>query len=652
MEFQFALDGVIVTDPIGWDDFIESLEWDESIRCMLVKYPSKLTFVKDGYSALNDARLTNGYCEPVVLTIKAKQTPTSEFELFFTGLIQLAACTRIIETKEYECSIVDNGYYGKIHSNKNLKAYVAVDKSKNGETIEFAPAEGVTLTRPKNNATTATRYIFDILDVLQMLVAYMTDGAMTATSDWYSNIDDKEGLGIITGHGLRVGGINATSPNISFAELITEINKKYPIGLLIDGNNVKMENIEYFQGNTTAITVSNIKDLKQFFDPERLYSSVNIGSTTAADYDISINSTPVIRMLSCSEEDYAIQGQCNIDKELNLVSDWVIDTNIIEEIVFENTSNTSYDRDVFFLQYNKDTLEASMVDVNYSYGFGKLSFNYALTNSQVIQRFNLQGNVAKYLGDGNDESSASNSADDVLYHYERVPNPSDPPAYLPHSQAIALVAFDTQISDPGSNYTNTFPYEYVCPADGLYGFSATLNYSVSAVQNTRTYLYVKFKKYDSGGVFIEEYESTSPTYAITPGGAGTDSENYIIHIYLTAGQKIRVGARFEIRHSYNGAFNPMLHHEADFKITSGGNFSCISSVNGGGVFQEETPEEYNVSGYKGSAPLTDAQWTAMLSNKIGSIDLVAEGATIPTNCKKIERNKVTGLTKFELIERV
>jgi len=134
-----------------------------------------------------------------------------------------------------------------------------------------------------------------------------------------------------------------------------------------------------------------------------------------------------------------------------LTSDIIIDHNIIEELVDTNTSNESYENDVFLIQYSKSIVNPRATQGFYLNG-GVLApalYNEILNNSNTALRNRVQGNIANYLGTGDDTFEAKNT-NIVNYQVLFIGTQTD---------TISPYPFQSEIADPNNNYNNT-TYRY------------------------------------------------------------------------------------------------------------------------------------------------------------------------------------------------
>ena len=84
---------------------------------------------------------------------------------------------------------------------------------------------------------------------------------------------------------------------------------------------------------------------------------------------------------------------CNTDKALDLVNEWVIDSNVIEDVAVNG--NDDYDDDLFLIQYQEDLLQAKKGDYLQP-GTNPYLYNEPLQNAEVIDRYDLPSAVGAF----------------------------------------------------------------------------------------------------------------------------------------------------------------------------------------------------------------------------------------------------------------
>jgi hypothetical protein len=355
MGLRIKLDDTILVDtPRGWDKASIKSKRGKTLKGLFLTYTSSLEFWGDGFDYI-DAVMENDYCNIIKVTIETDDCNTSgEYEVEFNGIIQIPQISnydvdqRIISTK-----IFDDTFDAKINNNKSLKAYVDVGTSKNGIAITAATANSISLFNPAagfSSFQASDADGFRVFDCFKFIIDYMTDGGVGFKSDLFSG--DYYNWMLFNGKELRVRNGGGDQLEVSFKDLFTELNKKANISFAIEPDDspdydfrLRLEETSYFEQDNAVVTLDNVPEIKMTFNKDELYSNVEIGSKSFDD-DIVL-SYPPINFKAFKEENYTLLGQCNIDKTLNLVSKYIIDSNVIEDVVVNTIDK--YDKKIFII---------------------------------------------------------------------------------------------------------------------------------------------------------------------------------------------------------------------------------------------------------------------------------------------------------------
>lgn len=529
MGVRIYLNDTLLEDlPIGWNEAKIKSKRDDSVKGLFLNYTTELTFFGDGFNFINDV-MNGDYCEVINVLIQTDDCDEGNFVDEYIGVIQLTQIQKFDVDKRFiRTKVLDVSYNAKIDNNKSIKAFVDVGTSKNGLNITPAAAHQIEFFDPSAAwltylATTRTGY--KIFDCFEFIVSYISDGTVDFKSDLLSNEYDNWML--FNGKEVRSGGGDGFSVEVSFKELFQQVNKKTNISFAIepsDGVNdfrVRIEETAYFEQDNAILQLDNVSGIGMSFNKSEIYSNVEIGS---ASFEDDVNLTyPPIAFKTFKEENYTILGDCNVDRTLNLVSKYIIDTNIIEDSIVNNEDR--YDKKIFLIvtdgskavkykEYGALVAEGTntlylankLVDVsspfgsvttndfvtnldtgltagvtavttntlsltadifpvpsaNYQVKAPPYNYNNPLTNFEVIGRFlgGLPNSVAKYLSTA---ATANFRATNTLWNNIAIPSTTFP---FPYDDDSTPPNFDD-----GGNYDTTTG-EYTVPASGLFGFEA------------------------------------------------------------------------------------------------------------------------------------------------------------------------------------
>lgn len=665
--FKFYFDNNLVSDPINWSDFTETIEWKDDIKGILPKYELQLTFTGGAYKYLYDLRRSSGYCNMVQLRVE-QSCDSNNFETILTGYISISRCIFNLNKCSVDCDIIDDNYGAMISNNKSIKTSFS-DKSKNGTTIASA---ALTLLVPFDCATgiygsTAdARNAVSIYEAFKFLVLWMSDGRMGFKSLFLA---DSNNVGcILTGHQLRnIGSENY--PIVSFQQLFQEIDRKKNIGFtIIDVAGVKtlqIENIDYFYSTASGVTINSIEDLKESFDPEKLYSGVKLGGKIAA-FDPLIHNFVPRQFIGFDTEEFGFMGICNIDKQLDLTCEYLCDTNMIEELTVTNTSNEEYDKDIFLV---KGTTSGGFYYADqFAIPSGGFMYNKEFTNEYSSQSHDIYGDTILYTGliNNNFRAETTNRTDTTFGNLpDRDFGQFDgggvyPPLFpLPQSSTVQAKFNDDSTApntNVGGNYNNSTTWAYTAPLEGSYFFETNIYLkifepppSLPVGINRKWRIDVALYQYDSSNVLVNTFTNTYPGaatyYAL---GEGFYNFSQSAYINCSVGDYVQVFCTF-----ISEPILKLFDNEIRAMMTNTSYFQTTATPSGGGVFQEGDNTTYRVSKLEFDYPISREKYALMKADLTKSLSVTHDNELFSTAwIRKTSRNLETGQMSFELISNL
>lgn len=408
--FKFLIDGVQYKEPINWQDFSETIEYNYSSGVFAFKYSDKLTFTGEAFNYLYNIKRSSGFCYSASIEILQK---CENYETIFKGTIYVASCRFNIKHRTVDVTIDDNNISAYVFNNKNIQVCPDCIEygdhlSKNGINIGTGYGE-VNVPRFFNPATGvysgATAFTYRAHTIFTRIIQYITDDKVGFKSDYLdptlpvSTVKDRvKYICVSLGEALRYDiGLGSSPPTgsfkVTFDQLFSNINKLYPlsIGIEVDGTGkpiLRIEDSDYFRNQNSSITINSVDNLQEYIDVGLLFSKIKIGSESV-EYDNSIHSFEPTPTLKFSEEEYFLSGQCNIDTYKDLYNTFIYDSNIIEEICYTNTSNSKYDDALFFIEVDLVEIPAfgyeviktlNTLNARYHYNDNLMNINVVLHN--------------------------------------------------------------------------------------------------------------------------------------------------------------------------------------------------------------------------------------------------------------------------------
>lgn len=628
--YRFYLDTILVENPEGYDTFEEEIDRDDSLHGILAKQSTTLTFSGDGYAYLIGLFNSSGFCGEISLLVQKSTDEGNTFNDYFSGTIFVADIKFNLNSGTAECSVEDNSFSAMINNNKQVKTALSGSFSKNGIDIGECPYVSVEFF---GNGTPfpskGFRRIWDVEQVFRYLVRFMSDDRMDFQSNFLSSKfgADNTRPAISKAQSLRQNTIDA--PVICFEDLLNEVYKKYNVFFVIEYGGAKpilrLEDEDFFFNTSAVVRLPDIPGMILSFTNERIYDSVKVGSKHAK-YNVTYHSAYPLRYVFHRGEQYYFEGTCNTGNTLDLKSKWIIDTNVIQELVDTNTSNNDYDDDdegIVFVNYYH-TGGSPIVDyTTVTYGGSTfMYYNHDLTNQEVLKRFKLHNSVALSLGDGNDLSWATKTSD-TLYS-----------GTFP--QTISPLPFEEETSDPNNNYSNV-TYRYTAPAAGVYSFSTFVKNKLTILGSAGSFIIrIGTRKYNAANVL--QGDSYADFYYVAE--VNVDKWDYLnTGYFMDAGDYVVSYVTITI-----------FSTTSEIEISHGSRFQCVSAQNSGGLFEDGSPEAVYLNKYEFEYPISDDQWNLIRNNLNRGIIINHDGVSNRTVfIRNLSRKWKDGMTRMEMI---
>ena len=650
--YIFRFDGTNVNEPSNWNKLITTIRRDDASRGLLVTQDAQLIFTGPEYTYLYDKLRNDGFCGYTDLEILESCLMDGNYESVYTGVIFTSDCEFELDRCTATTKVQDNSFYAKINGRKSNDAYINVGRSINDIAIDACVPITITLFYPCSPASEADRYGYRMLDVMEFLVAFMTDGEVGFRSPVLDDGGDFEGLCIASGKQLRVFGEQDHISKFSFVKALDNLYKKLNVSFYIDYTGVKpvlvLDYDSNMYDNTTLLSLTDVPGIKAKVDVNKIYSAVTLGTSETLEYDLQCDGSgdyttgafiEQIDFLGCKNETYNVIGKCNIDKTLNLSSDWVVSSNVIQYVYIDadGEGDESYDDKIFFIDCDKtgDTTYEAKKDNNLGEDVTVRAFyNVRLFNYNVAERFlgAIPLSIAEYLG----------TVDDLFYAKRN--SITDNPAITPLSPLASNepVQFDDDYTAPYHDVNNHYGNatvqgnpvsqansRFTAFASGMYVFKVVIGSVVCGIANAN--LTVAVKRYDAGNAYISFSNLIIPMQV----GASTNVEFELPSIYMNATDYVQVDI------GYGTAIGI---DDLNFGLT----FECISNP-GGGIYKTYDPADYPIVVYSFQYPISNSDKKLLKQYPYRKIAFTYNGSVYYAWVSEVKVNDTTGLTDFKLI---
>lgn len=629
--FKFYLNNIELTEqPEGWQDLSTTIRLDKELKGLFKMMDVSLTFYKDGYDTIYNAYETNGHCYSLPFDIKQNSgTDTNAYYTIFSGTLFFKDLefTEGIEGNSVKVKIEDNSFFAKINSNKSLKSKIYTGLSKNGETITipthykityFTPSTGVYFAIVGGAGNERNYTGFKVFDVLQYFIEFMSDGDVDFYSDTFGTGGTYEDYLLTTGYFIRTvkdialgTGIDQDLfeynwPELSFSDVFRELDKQFNIAFVagFDGNRpyIRIEELAYFKRSNVIYSCENVDKLTRRPASEYLYASVRVGSDTTLVDDAGLQFPEKIRAVGFYEEEYYVAGECNIDKVLNLVNTAIISSNVIEELVVNESDAYDDQLVIVHCEYVSGT-RYDAVQSNWILGTGTpWYYNEQLNNTNKLIRHQngLPNDLVQQLAATTDNTF---SAD----------NPTGYNSINGVVQTLIPFAASNVVTDPSGNY-DFLGYQYIIPETGIYTFRSITQWLVTPAVVPATFttpvnidVYLVNTATGAEMQIASRHYSQFGNYALIVNASGT----------INASQTDAIQLKIVFSGFYTAVPSP---HGSNVQLYPGGTFECISAEDGGGTFLSVDANDYPVMRNTFETPMTLEDFRTIDADARGLID--------------------------------
>jgi len=629
----FHIDNTPYPSPENWESVDTVLKRDRSFDGILATYDATVTFYGEAYDYLLSLK-AQGFCTSALLEVFRTDGYTPS--IIAQGRIFIADCEFKEAQKGVLCKIKDDTFFAKINSNKGIKTIPSGNLSKNG--TEITPAQGyeVLMYDLANVTLTKTIYTIRVHEAFRWFIDFMTNGTLTFQSDSFDYGGEYEGLCITIGSKLSspdFNRYNTSTPPLtafSFEELYKEIKKKIPICFVIENpftNPIfRLETIDYLQGSPSTVRFTDIDAITTKYDVQRLYSNIKVGSKTV-NTSTFLSFPENINFVGFKEEDFFTVGECSINNTLDLVSDWIISSNCIEDAL---GGSQDYDSDLFLLDTTvTDAAAHDGRSVNTDYlDTGFFYYNELLSNYATLNRNN----------GGFPSSLAKNYNVDIDGTFQAVTT-----GVSVNSAINYATIFDAETYDNGNNY-DTATYRYTAPFTNVFKFDLQVIFDLQTIVPNPlggvnvVNAVLSIRVYDSGAVLRQDI--TMDTTSMFAVGVYTFQKNR--SIVMNQGDYAIASVTFS---KLGGSFSGDI-------LVPNTYFRCDSTGDGSGLIQVVDSDNYDVTTHEFNYPLTAEQFETIIDSPIDSFEFYSQNENIRVGrLDDIKFNYSTNLATIKLTSK-
>ena len=648
---RFYLDGTLVDPATNWQEVSSTIRRDKELNVFLLFQEYTLTFDGSGFDYLVNLVNNDSFCREVDVLIEKQ---CNEFwQTIFSGIFFVSDCEVNEKTGTIKVKVNDKSFFSKINNNKNIKTSIDGGKTKNNLDITAADVYNVGMYNVVNNNLIRTVQCCRVEEAFRYLIDFMTDNTVSFVSNTFGPGGIWEGLAVSTGERMRGSAVSITEGRwkpFSFLTLFTEINNRIPIILLVENPFtspiIRIESIDYLYGQGINMIADNVDEVVTSFDTDKLYALIKFGSPTD---DTQILDFPEqIDYYGYKEEEFHLLGKCNLDRTLDLSSDWIVSSNLIQRMI--NKNHQDFDNDIVLIDtiYTSDTVGRSTNDNFLRVSPARYHYNARLNNEQISTRYveDLSAQIASYY---------INSKEGQVYAYS-----STSLAHLVGANNEDFQNFlNLELYDWGNFYnTTTWRYTANQPMQATIEAQVTIRFGV-ATGVAYNHFRIVLEQYNSANALVNTYFIAPPNVGyggVLYWNAGP-ANGWVLSKKLNASVNLAYGDYLKMRikswpASIGGpGWGPVVGTQRYTVLNNASEtyFKVLSTSITGGTFLDVDPEDIKVQKHKFTYPIQQGTFDTILNNPIGRIGFgMASQAFRYGWIDELKYNHSTNIAEFTL----
>lgn len=667
---RFYLDGNLVDPATNWQEVSSTIRRDKELNVFLLFQEYTLSFDGTGFDYLINLVNNDSFCREVDILIEKRCDES--WQTIFAGVFFVSDCEVNEKTGIIKVKVNDKSFFSKINNNKNIKTSMDGGKTKNNLDITSTEVYDVGMYSVGANTLVRTVQCCRIEEAFRYLIDFMTDNTVSFVSDTFGAGGDWEGLALTTGERMRGSAVNLTEGRwepFSFLTLFTEINNRVPIILLVENPFtspvVRIESIDYLYGAGINTIADNVDEVVTSFETDKLYALVKFGSPTD---DTNILDFPEqIDYYGFKQEEFHLLGKCNLDRTLDLSSDWIVSSNLIQQMI--DNSRQDYDNDIVLIDtvYTSDTVGRSANDnfLNTSPPF--YHYNKRLNNQRISERYieDLSNQIAAWY--------INNTEGQALGYQSAALSITGAPNY--QTRVEYVLPLDAESYDNGGYYDPAL-YRFVALQAANFTIKAqvTTDYIGAGPNLNQGLFYFTLEHLNASNVLINSWRLYNPN-SIFYSGAITDitATTYNINLYELSSSSTLSQNKVHFLNGTGSAVNVNMAQDDYLQLRgiylpyappgqpiSGVNvdvmpnvsatyIQCVGTSLTGSTFLNIDPDDIKVQKHKFKYPIQQSTFDAILNNPIKRIGFgMASQAFRYGWIDELKYNHSTNIAEFTL----
>lgn len=348
------------------------------------KTDMELSLCGSSYKYIMD-KISSNTCEDTTLLIEDNECGMQKDWIIKANSVESTPHNKTLKT-----AVKDNSFSAYIRDFIDNEVYLFSTNTKNCEPLSTVDKDFTMFTDANNQTTTSIITAFDALDVIRYIVSFFTDNKIDVVSQYLT--DNR--YAITTGYNMHNHGISIDDiyPKVSLTDIFDELRKKLRIYMSVEkdltGNYyLLIEDEDYFFKNDVLLTIDKVPNgTLQKKDLQRSFARIDIGSNDTELQPEHAPDYPQETVIAWEKETFNFCGTCSAEKQnvLDLVSDYIIDSNMIYEALNAGVDDFNNDSKIFMFNYR--TIGGVPISITTLFD-GKYAYNLSINNENTLDRW-------------------------------------------------------------------------------------------------------------------------------------------------------------------------------------------------------------------------------------------------------------------------